>query len=207
MAAINVGDLFQITFRYSHVGQRLLNVLHYRVEDVGLATDVMVASQQIADFFGSYLVAGSPANLLLELLPSTCTLVDVRAQRVSGGRQAYRFKTVDQPGARGPSEAGNLDCVITKRTDSGEAHNTSPFYLPGIASEDMDNGTLNTTYKDDVRIGMNGIITTLTVGVSSIVLAPVIWYQTTGGAHAYITSLLVQPEVRVMTRRTVGRGE
>lgn len=201
---IPVGSIVQVTFEYEHFSQRLMNVTHWRVEDGGTLSEPSEV-QAIADWFGNTALAGRPANLLLGLIPSTCSIMRTRAQVISPARTAFRERAAGDAGLRDASKSANFDAVVTKRTDFSARWAQGNFYLPGIAGTDMDDGELLNTYKDDIETGLSWLKNTATLGVGQPTLIPVI-FRRSDNTSTPITSIVVQDQVRVMTRRTVGRG-
>lgn len=205
MAGIPAGSTVQVTFRYQHFGQILMNVLHWTVIDEGTSGTIASQTQEIADWCGDKVNVGHGAYHLLRIIPETCTLLDVTAQVVSPGRFAYRFAVVNATGIRGPSESANFDAVVTKRTDSAGPGKQSNMYIPGLGAADMAAGYLESTFQEAVFDNTEWVGLGLTMPVTGVLLAPVIFRRATGTVTP-ITSVLTHSQVRVMTRRTVGRG-
>lgn len=200
-----VGSIAQVTYEYRHFGQRLLNTCHWFIETAGTTPDQGVATQEMANYFGS-VGAGGIANKILALLPSSVTLEYVRAQLINPVRYAYFFKTLFSNGTRGVSPTPNVDFVITKRTAFSGRREVGDWYLPGADPADMLGGAVDPIFQGLIDTNMQWLKTHQTMPVSGAILGPVIFHRGSGTASD-ITSIIVQGEVRVMTRRTVGRGE
>lgn len=198
--------IVQVSYRYAMCGQQLLNVLHYKVTDTGSGT-VPEQLQNIADYMGATGVPDARAGGIITCIPSNCTLVECRAQLVHPFRTSYQRHEIIEDGLRGLSDTANVDVVITKRTDAAGRDQVSATHLPGIAQADMVEGLLDPDFKATVLDSMEWLAAEQLVAIADVHLQPVIWHQDLGGSNSAITNILVQNEVRVMVRRTVGRGE
>lgn len=199
-----VGSKVQVTFVYSHFLQRLMNTTHWLIETAGTSPQAQ-ATQEIATYFGN-VGLDSPMAKILRIVPNTVTVEAVRAQIISPNRYSYYEVTPFAVGLRGASSTANIDVAITKRTDQSGRREVGSFYLPGIDPEDMAAGLITDAFKTDIITRMGWLKERQTMTVSGATLAPIIYHRLTGTASD-ITSYHVHDEVRVMTRRTVGRGE
>lgn len=199
-----VGSTVQVTYEYESFNQILQNTCHWVIQSAGTTADQALATQEIADHFANAAVGG-PLGKLLPLLPGTVQVQYVRAQIIAPSRYAYYFASPFEVGMRGPAATGNLDAVITKRTDMAGRREVGNWFLPVGDPEDMLDGLLTPLFIGQIADKMSWLRTRQTMTVSGAQLDPVIFHKATGTASD-IRSLLVHPEVRVLTRRTVGRG-
>jgi hypothetical protein len=205
MPGIPVGDIVQVRFEYTHFAQKMFNVLNYKCSTGAGAGNIASETQAIADLIAGNGTPGSLVDPLVAILPATVTIDRVIVQDIAPTRWAYRFKTVGRTGARGDAPSANVDAVVTKRTDEAGRSKQGNFFLPGVASEDMIEGFITAGFQAAIITNLAFLklnITTPSAGV----YFPIIYNQLTT-AFTPITSFYVHPEVRVLTRRTVGRGE
>lgn len=201
-----IGDIVQGMFVYSHFGQTLRNIVHFKVTE-GAVGSTQTQVQEIADWLGDQGDPTSPGKSIVGVLPSTCTMEYTRAQLVSPTRFSYRQSVVAQAGELDESTTANIDAVITKQIDLALPKAVFNFYLPGLAAETFHDGVLSTGFKAVLVDAFQWLLVEKTLTISGVKIRPVIWHQFTGGGTSDITNITVQPQVRVMTRRTVGHGE
>jgi hypothetical protein len=201
---LNVGDIVQTTYDYQMFSQRLMNVFSWRCVTAGTGP-VTEVTQEIADYFSDTVTVGAPANRIKATISSDVEIIRVRAQVIHPIRYAYRFLDVHESGLKTGTKYCNTDVVFTRRgllVGRSERANT---YLPGTPTDVITDGQLIGGYQVQVFVNMQWTINQHTMPVSGAVLQPVIFHRRLGQSSEVI-DLLVQPEARVMTRRTVGRG-
>lgn len=199
--------VLQFMLTYESAGQTLRNVVHYRVDIVGGAQDQQTIVNNLVNLMGDETTPGSPAAQMVSILPGNVTILHARMQIVAPVRFAYRERIIDVPGALTDTLTPNVDAVLTKQTDYAGRGFQSNFYIPGLPTDVYSGGMLETVFKTTLENAMAWIDDDVTEPISGATIVPVIWHQFTGGATTDITGYRVQPQVRVMTRRTVGRGE
>lgn len=199
-----VNTIFEVRFNWEHANQVLMNVTHWRVKVAGTGTETD-ATQQTADWFADDVTAGHPAAKLLPLVPGTCTLETVHAQAIHPTRWGFRDSPVFMPGTRGGSITPNVDAVVTKRCALSGRKYVGEFYVPGLDANDADLGTLTDEFITAVNVGMSWLATDQGPMPDGMILEPIIFHRA-DGTFDKVVDYTCQPTVRVMTRRTVGRG-
>jgi hypothetical protein len=202
---MSVGDIYQVSIRYTMAAQRLVTVLHFVVSsDLGAPT--VEKEQALAD---SVADTTNPANFmsqLLAILPEDCIVDAVRAQTVYPERLAYRTAPVGLPGTDTASNAPPIDVCITKRTDHAGRDQVGTIHMPGVPAGRFEDGLLDPDYKVDVLDCWDTLMDLIHLADTNLEL--VIAHNPIGaGLFDLVTEMQVQPEVRVMQRRVVGRGE
>lgn len=199
-------DRVQVVTRYEVNGQVNLMVLHYRVTNPDPTTSVEQDCLAIADWFSDAATLGRPMQRLLPMF-STNTLVRwVRAQRVGPTRSVFRQSDVGEDGSfAGTSTAQNLTVSLTKRTNTPGRKGIGRVQMGGVSTTVYDEGRVVSA---DYKTRFNLLEAALTGTVTAA--APLQIVQclpaSVGGPAYDVVDMLLQPEVRTMTRRTVGRG-
>lgn len=203
--ALSVGDIIQTTFEYDAYLQKEMNVFHWRVINGG-SGPASEQVQEIADYFSDTVTAGAPAKGLKSIISESITMMRVRAQNIYPVRTAYRFTDIFEAGLLGLTKYSNVDAVITRRGLIAARGETGNTYIPGLPEEKVDNGLISGAHQLAISVAMQWVVQVHTMPVSGVELQPVIFHRQIGQASE-VLDYLVQPEARVMTRRTVGRGQ
>lgn len=204
MAVIPVGSILQVTYEYDMFNQSLMNTLHYVVDTTGGGV-FFDQLQEVADYFGDVVTAGRPGRAIHNYTSESLTMLRTRAQVIAPIRYSYRSSPVFQAGLRGVTTTCNTDAVLTKRCDLAGRKYRGNFFLPGIAANDTFEGVLTGAYKTLLEVNFQWLDDKPVMPVSGMILEPVIFHRI-NGAWDPVTDYAVQDQVRVMTRRTVGRG-
>lgn len=205
MPGIPAGSVVQVTIDYLHFESVLMNVLHYVcVEEATGGATIASETQAIADKIGDDANPASPVSEIIKLIPSSCVLRSVKAQVVSPDRYAYRFKNIYTAGDRGESYTANVDAVVTKRTDSSGYGKQGDMFLPGLDANDAVGALITDAFFTEIETGMQWLKASVVTEADGL-YSPVIFHRGTATVTP-ITSVLPHNTVRVMTRRTLGRG-
>jgi hypothetical protein len=201
------GSIIQATFRYTCAGQRLLNICHF-VNDVDIDGEIPAIQATMANYIGSSVSAVSPARKIISLLPENITLDFVRVQVIRDNRWAYTQKDVGLDGELTATPVPNICVVLTKRTIDSDPDQVGAFHLPGVPADEMADGFVSLDFRTTVRDEMEFLVSPMTWSPGAPDIFPVILHPPlVVPDYTKVASIIVQPEVRVMVRRTVGRGE
>lgn len=206
MAALPFDSIVEVTFRGLLLGQRCLNVFHYRV--FVTSTKPTVADEMQA--LTASILAGVDTTILadiLAVLPGNYNMQQIVAQPIRLLRYRRSVRSVTATGGRADSEVSNIQASITLQTDfSGRSQIGGKRFAmtPGDAVGGM------------VNAGLFGLL----VGLATTIRLPII-VTDGGGTYAPtiyhrgqavpistdITASFAQATTRVIRRRTLGLGE
>lgn len=204
---LTVGSIVQATFRMTWCGQRLINTFHWRCEANPTGQLIDSALNDLDTLLSS---AG---NLYLShkaARDGSCVLDDVMLQVISPIRYVPTIKVKAQNGdianPTNTSDTPNLAAVITRRGVTAARRDVGCIHYPIPQS--------NTVYVDgELTVAYKVLLTALAGAMqaqqnlaSGTQFAPVIYHTDGGSIYSYIGACFWQPYVRVMPRRTVGRG-
>lgn len=204
---VNVGNLLQLRINTTVVGQRCLNVLHYIITTEGSSTD---GDTVLDDLLSAASAAGQIVDAVTEFMAPNCTIDYADLQVIFPDRFRSVRRTYNAPGGGldGTCTTANVAVVITKRVDQAFKNAGGSLHLAGVGEEGYANGLLIGDTLTQGAAVRDAIDNTLTGPVTGTVITPVIARIVTPVATTrIITSALLQPEVRIMRRRTVGVGQ
>lgn len=205
---IQLNDVIRTTFYSSVSGQRLLNVLHYRVSELVGAPDTIGALESIANELGDETVANQPMEAFQQLTAVNCTWNFVRAQRVYPAPTIYIESPIAVNGLRIPGATlPNIALSISKRTATPGRTGVGRVQIGGMSAEAYVDGKFTNSFMSDVELNAPSFRQTINVTFGGIVLVPVLFH----GPNALqpTSDVLVcdgHIEARTMHRRTVGLG-
>lgn len=205
------GDTFKITFFQTLYNQNCMNVLHYVCNDPGITPpDRYQVCKQLVDFLDT-------TNLIHDLQVVQSADVQwtgVRCQFQKEIDSTYPFyqKVLTSAGAVAvPAGTANMSASIEKRaivTDPTKPRQgIGRLAVLGIPVGSYTGGLLDTLYKADYANLLEDMVDLITLA-SGPQLSPCLSYK---GATNWLDNIIfaveLHPEVRDMTRRTVGRGQ
>jgi hypothetical protein len=211
---VQTNDVFEITFEGDLSGQVELNVLHYQVSIVGSTTDPALFSQEIID------AIDAPSDLLTKFraaCPVEYTMFGIKAQKVSPVREVFQSDDVAHAGTGATMmKTPNVCAVVTKRTATmghrkqgtlTSKGSTGDLHIPGIPDTAALNGLITDAYAVTLEDLGTELLLPLTLASGGEVV-PCLWHRLAGSQPqaSQLISFVVQREVRVMRRRTVGHG-
>jgi len=132
------------------------------------------------------------------------------AQIVKPVRYRQQRATINLAGAGSVTNVSNVNAVmtrITERSGRDQLSNNHPGPIPADASTQ---GSLSNVFKAEVGDLAAICATPITLSGVGVVLVPIIWHRNVPGPTLFYDDIVdgfPQPTTRVMTRRTVGRGE
>lgn len=206
--SITLGDIIEIRLGYVISGQRLLNVLHYRVSAEGSIpiTNGALWMQATATFFHN-----DAACIVQKMLQRTTNEVSfnlTQAQKILPVRYRAAAATSAQLGdIDPPTAAQNLSRVITKFTQNSGRGETGSFHMAGFPASDYENGQFtNAVILGDSQLA-DALQANFTPVADQATISPIILSRRDVGVYGNIIGVIQQKSVRVMRRRTVGVGQ
>jgi len=205
--AYAVGDIIEITFRQSMFTQIILNVLHYRVVSSTSSGSDVGDNQSTSDHFASLTGAGQLIGDWSSSLGTTWEMDDVKAQKIAPVRSAYTTSTVAVLG-QSPSrtEITNSAVVVSKRGTSGTRRAQGSIHFAGWPEQFITDGEWEAPVQTwwtalEPLLSANQIVAAIPA-----TLQPVIFNPGATPNWQTIAVWTLQPETRVMRRRTVRVG-
>lgn len=202
---INAGEIIEVVYEGTLLGQKILNTLHYKVTVPSGTPSVLTA----LGFFGATFTGGSvsPTLAFLNCLPQNYTLDRIRFQKITAPRSIASYKNIGLPGTRPVNvESSNQAIVISKRAEVAGRHNIGSLHLAGVAQQDMDMGKVGFSLLAQMSILASKMANLVPATGDPLEAVPVILNR----LNPALSELLYQPypqtTVRTMRRRTVGLG-
>jgi len=204
-------DLFKVIIRQRLYGQRLLNVLWYRVTDAGgTPPDRWAAQVSLANQVN---VAGGiiPLMTACQTEDSEVTGVLVWSYRTRLDRKPYAEVAMGEPGlVASPAGDANTALSIEKRAlvtiEGHPRYGIGRFQLGGIPQTGYEAGAFDPVYLIDAQALADEL--TDQIVAAGVTFQPVL--VNTDGASFVLSDIfgaVAKDTVRVMRRRTVGVGE
>lgn len=156
--------------------------------------------------------AGQLVPKFLDCCPSNYMLDEIGIQCRKEAQAFYqKFFTVAVAGGWGSAgSTANLSAVIVRRGDAANRKNVSTLHVPSPTLADvMENGSWKVGYKvnlDALATSVKDTVTFTVLGVGAFNIDPAIPNGRFQAAVTPITMASPRLTVRVMGRRTVGRG-
>lgn len=205
---IAAGAICEVQCRGSLFGQQVLMVRHYQrnVEESDELPDGKAALSSILDSFDAPdtgWTATAKAYWTVDF-----TVQSVRAQWIYPTRYAY----LDRAPAFGagtqapPTVPQNATCVITLKSDFGGRHGNGNVFLTGFEQAQTFGGIWTGLQLGHMAVLGDFLTQTFSFDEGAHEMLPVIYRRALPNASATVTGYAVQPEIRTMRRRTVGRG-
>jgi len=211
LGPVQDGDSFRITLFQKLYNQTVMNVLHYVCSAPGATPpDRYEVAKQLTIAF-----AAGPDGIGLQLLAvqsEDLTHMFYRGQFLKEIDSTYPF--YDNPqnttgGVATPAAVANIALSIEKRAFADPEHpreGIGRIQVAGIPNDQYDGGLFKSTYLDDYANLLQDLADPIVVA-TDVTLLPCLSRK---GATLWIDSPIFQctikDTVRVMTRRTVGRG-
>lgn len=207
--SLQVGDILAVSFRASLFEQRIINVLHYKLESTASTGSSEADLQRWADTMaGQAAVANTPTNSLLSLACPEYNLDEVRVQRVYPARTIYAQAFINQPGTHaGNCVSPNQAFSILKRGNVPGRFAVGRVQIAGIPSNSILNGEVTVGYQLDLANFKAGFAATLNTIGPNMSMKPVIFNPVHVPHSTDIFEWVEQLTVRTMHRRTVRVGE
>lgn len=208
MAAPVLGQKYLVTFVGRMYSQTILNTFWFRLSQLGPQATI----NALMDDMNTQLMLGARLqDKFIACVPPEYAHLENWIQCIAPTRYAKKRYTVAEVGGDLDATTSNIDAVITRRGELANRKNVSALYVPlSDAPDNVANGLLD---PGGVKVALAALALEMlqvitTAGAPGAVLRPVIFQPKAnpGGISYDITETFVQDTVRVMTRRTVGRG-
>ncbi len=202
-----VGAVQEITWGLDYNSERYMNVLHYRT--ITQPTGTPSITDELNSIINALIAVGGVHPLLLAIMAQNVTNHFIRAQEVDPIRSVlWEVANAGAGLVAQDATTGNISAVLTKRTDFAGRDQVGSFHLAGVPETEYADGQLNNVggwYGDFLTFGsrlLDNIVTT-----TNGIYEPVLWHKNAQPRTATrVTQFLIQPQVRIMHRRTVGLG-
>ena len=204
--AAPVGAIFLSSMRHQHVGQIIRNQFHWRLETNTNSRPVNIVCDALDAEMNK---TGGIFKKMQSLRDLGCNLLDTAHQMISPARYAGVGYTKNVGGdivATGINITQTA-AVLTRRAVVATRRGVSSLHIP-LAAADLliDLGVLSNTVLTTVGEIGNLILNTASLG-DGMSVRPVIYHRNATPLFDYIETFIVQPQVRIVRRRTVGLGE
>lgn len=200
-----VGSILQASIESLVNGQRLLNVLHYKVEAESTEADVKDEQENFATQLNA---VGGIVPKMQAAMSIEATISQVVVQFIRPERFARSTLEIDDTGTiASDCNAQNVAAVITKRTAFAGRWAVGAFHLGGVPVNGYVAGNLEPAYKAFVLALAEQLLEPIVIPIVGGTYVPVLVHPI--GEHGGSTELAeteVQDTLRVMRRRTVGLG-
>jgi hypothetical protein len=203
-----VGAVFEYSLVGQVNGQRTISSLHYVVSIPSAIGDPQLEALAIMaelESFGSVHLTDE----FLAACSSDWTLLYTRGQFVGPIRFAYAQKPKNVSGIiASDCRAQNVSGVITKRTGLSGRNQIGALHMPGVPVSGYTAGEITPALQAKYALVAADLILPVTAAIGAGKYLPCLWHKT----HAFpawtdqVLYTVVQPELRVMRRRTVGLG-
>lgn len=191
-------------------GQRLMNVLHYRLYVSGAS--IVDGDDIIPEFHDTFFsAAGGPLTLLKAISSSAWTYESTVYQWIHPVRYTSTGSVVGAGagGVAGTSLPQNVQATITKQAVIATRHGIGAMHIGGLPSSAVVAGMLSEGYKAGLAELAVALITDVDVSAvaNALTLDPVILRKDAPALSYEYGGATVQNTARVQRRRTVGVGE
>jgi len=201
-----VNDIIQVTVLQSRNAQQVLNVFHYRCATApSTGTEADNVRALVVHLWQT---GGGVFPDLWKAINSTDTFLNrVRGQKIAPTRQAYVEELIITAGdiAANNLETTNLSWVFVKQSEAAGRRGKGTTHMLVPTTEWMTDGLLDDDGQTDRDNFMAEIDNTQTVAAGGV-YEPVIFHPNFSPNFHRITHCTQKPELRTMSRRTVGRG-
>lgn len=215
MPGLIVGDVLQININTTLLNQQTINTFFYRCTSPGTGS-VSVNADIIGAMAYFETGVGGVYAPWRACVPVTNIIKPITGQLIKPHR-SVRINRVpaNVVGGRGDANTPNLSAVLTRGTDSGERGQVGSIHLPGVAELDQSNGDIDPALGVLMTALGTAVLNPIVVAITLLTLEPVLYHPDifdTAGIlirpwfTTPLTRTIVQPEIRVMRRRTTGKG-
>jgi len=215
--AMNLGDILELRFSYKVNEQRCMNVLHWTPRANVNGKTAYEACGEFLDQFR----AGGPGELyqcLLGWLSQDAMVDSISAQKIFKSRwRAFTWEGAVNGLNADSCKAQNVQASIEKIAENADRHGVGAIHLGGCPDSSYTTGMVSNQGLIDLGKVAAAMRLPITVGAGPVaVYDPVILNKVptlVDGKTKYVISGFsyqvdtdVKEEIRVMNRRTVGRG-
>lgn len=215
MPGMPVGSVFAVQFRGKINEQQWITSFQYQVLVQSSAASPVADLGAIVSTMNAD--ATSLYNKFRLCLPATTEVDFISAQQLHFAR-SVRIDLVPTSavGSRGDATTPNLSAVITKGTDSGDRGQVGSIHLPGVATEDQNDGVLILGLLAAMDVLGSTMLAGFNIPASGLDSFPVLYHPDIKDDEGHITRpwfttrltrWISQDTIRVMRRRTIGVGK
>jgi len=206
MAGLNIGDVVSIQIHGRIFNQVTMSTFHYKVTTASTTPDTKVALEALGTSFKTQLNA--PGLAFLQAAPQNWLAEKVRLQVVSPILSQYAIVSWNLFGTIGSdANASNVTGTLTRRTSFGGRTQIGALHTAPLPDAAMLSGLIAASHLAKMDNLADKMDNNFTVLAETTQVTPVLWSTNDPfNNNKLITSIIVQPEIRVMRRRTVGLG-
>jgi len=203
---IAVNAIIQVTALQQRDNQQILNVFHYRCTTAPSTGTEAANTLALIDHLWQ-VPAGTLGPLWQAVNADDTFLNRVRGQQIAPTRLAYVESLIVTSGniAVNPVETANLSWVFVKQSEFAGRRGKGTTHMLLPTTDWMSGGNLFPTGQADRDAFMGAIDDQVTVAAGGV-YEPVIFHPNFSPNFHRITHCTQKPEIRTMSRRTVGRG-
>jgi hypothetical protein len=202
---IDGGDIIDVTFVGRLYGQQVLNTLHYEANATGWYNPILELGYN--DIATKIQEAGGVRDKFVACISADYSLEKIRCQVISPLRKGYMDFVDGTVGTLATAaNVPNIAANIELRNLAVDKPSFRSFWIPGVPSDVYTSGLLDPTYVGHMDTLAAKLIGTLTVGGGSTLIPVCFTRAAVTTKSRQITFYNLHNEVRVLTRRTVGRG-
>lgn len=201
------GDIVEVRVNYVQNGQRMLNVMHYRMVGSGIAdeggTDVQETAANVAAGIDQWV-----ANWL-EQGSSNCTILSVDAQKIYPNRYPFRRTVVNEAGSSASASLPqNVQLSIEKVGELANRHGIGRIEVPGITVDKVSDGLVTAAGADWLaELSTSALLPIIAPFEAPTALVPILYNRATPLTSQLVTGMRLGNTSRVARRRTVGVGQ
>jgi len=206
MASLPISSVIEVTYLGTLCGQRVMNTLHYRVTTPSTMVTVQEEMAQLATRFTD-IGANDILTKYRLCVPESMVINSVVLQPVYFTRYRKFTYPVNKVGLSDPTEVPNIQAAITFWTEFSGRDQVGGVRIPA-SYQLAASGYWQAAYTQVLEDLADFITTIIIVTVGGGVYAPVIYHRKEDHVPKSddIKGYIIQPQTRVLRRRTVGLG-
>lgn len=203
-----VGDIVQVSWRGTSMAQKMMLVRNYVLSGGGGNAGNSVPDD--LSQLGTEISVGGAKDIttaFLNVMPSNYDLFEVRCQVIAPERSVL-VDTFAGPAAGTEGTAANVPndaAVVTFRTDIAGRKQVANIHLGPLPSDAATQGQLTAGYNAKLLTLVDKLTTAIQPLAWAGTLKPIILHRP-AMTWNLITNFQIQPQARVMVRRTLNRG-
>lgn len=210
------GQIMEIIYRY-HVNEQIcMAVFHYKTNQEYTGVDEIDVTNEMLGKV-STVSTNTLLNNMASCQSSDVSYLDVSCQIVFPTRFLKFAAPITKAGSVGVScTAQNVAAVITKQTRNAGRNAVGSLHIGGLATSLYSGGLATVTLKTSMAFVLSSMLSNIDLATSTTTWLPCLanrtvivvegkkHYPIVGSTELYTGK--IQPELRVMRRRTVGLG-
>lgn len=191
-------QLYTMVINYNAQSRFCSNITHWRFDDSGFGSTLAAATALINAFASDNLPS------LIDALPTTTTVLSLKARRSTGGQgfEAVKLLSAGNVGTRtGNTAASGAGPVILLYPSDPDGKHIGRMFLPGISINDLDGGMVNADSVTDFETAMGGVIDDLTLTGGGGPTADMVIPAATAAGSLPVNRAVLSPRVGTQRRR------